>query len=331
MRRALALGLILLAGSFTAAVFSLERLPRLVYRPTVAELGKVKPGAVAECTFRLGNTGGFPLIISDIRLTCGCTVADLPTRKIEPDQEVILRIKFTAGERREQVQKFFYLTTTDPDHREVQLGIRVQVDADLDWDPRFLHHDWPQPPGEVNRFKLSAFSDNPIHPTRVYSEEGWLQVKLEKDTGKEMILAYTIPPGSAYHRQDVICVESNSRDFPVARIPVYFKDTAGLVVSPARVGFNLVKGAAAPVRRVTLQRRDGGKVHIVSVEPSRDYFLVTIVQNDRPDSILEVTLKESAPIGRCDGYIRIVTDAGEMNLNIPCRIKADNEAAADNQ
>ncbi|HUR10421.1 MAG TPA: DUF1573 domain-containing protein [Flavitalea sp.] len=50
-------------------------------------LGKIAEGQVLQIHFRFKNTGDKPLIIKNVRPSCGCTVADFPKEPIAPGQE----------------------------------------------------------------------------------------------------------------------------------------------------------------------------------------------------------------------------------------------------
>lgn len=46
--------------------------------------GSIDEGGVIKHTFTFSNSGNIPLIISDVRSTCGCTVAEWPKEPIAP-------------------------------------------------------------------------------------------------------------------------------------------------------------------------------------------------------------------------------------------------------
>lgn len=59
-------------------------------------LGKVNKGQVAEITWRFKNTGDKPLIVSDVKAGCGCTVADKPKEPIPPGGEGFIKANFDS-------------------------------------------------------------------------------------------------------------------------------------------------------------------------------------------------------------------------------------------
>jgi len=63
---------------------------------TTQSLGKIKEGSIVEITWKFKNTGDKPLIISDARGTCGCTIADKPSEPVAPGQEGTIKARFNS-------------------------------------------------------------------------------------------------------------------------------------------------------------------------------------------------------------------------------------------
>lgn len=63
---------------------------------TTQNLGKIKEGSVVEISWKFKNTGDKPLIISDARGTCGCTIADKPNEPVAPGQEGLIKARFNS-------------------------------------------------------------------------------------------------------------------------------------------------------------------------------------------------------------------------------------------
>ena len=61
----------------------------------VYNAGKVIKGEVINAKFKIKNTGDYPLVFGEIRPSCSCTVADKPTKPIQPGEtgEIIAQVK----------------------------------------------------------------------------------------------------------------------------------------------------------------------------------------------------------------------------------------------
>jgi hypothetical protein len=63
---------------------------------TTQDLGTIKEGSIVEISWKFKNTGDKPLIVSDARGTCGCTIADKPKEPIAPGQEGTIKARFNS-------------------------------------------------------------------------------------------------------------------------------------------------------------------------------------------------------------------------------------------
>jgi len=61
----------------------------------VYNAGKVIKGEVINAKFEIKNTGDYPLVFGEVRPSCSCTVADKPTKPIQPGEtgEIIAQVK----------------------------------------------------------------------------------------------------------------------------------------------------------------------------------------------------------------------------------------------
>jgi hypothetical protein len=58
--------------------------------------GTITEGEKIEIAYRFKNTGEHPLIIKDVRPSCGCTVAEKPQEPIAPGKEGIIKAIFNS-------------------------------------------------------------------------------------------------------------------------------------------------------------------------------------------------------------------------------------------
>ncbi|HVK97371.1 MAG TPA: DUF1573 domain-containing protein [Flavisolibacter sp.] len=99
--------------------------------PVVQELGKAKEGQIIEVSWRFKNTGNAPLVISDVRAGCGCTVAEKPEEPIAPGKEGVIKAKFdTNGQVESQFKQVFVQANNSNKTGEGEdvLGFKIQVE-----------------------------------------------------------------------------------------------------------------------------------------------------------------------------------------------------------
>ena len=71
-----------------------ENVAKMEFTETEYDFGTVKKGKKVEHTYTFKNTGKVPLVITDARSTCGCTVPTYPKRPIEPGQGGKIKVVF---------------------------------------------------------------------------------------------------------------------------------------------------------------------------------------------------------------------------------------------
>ncbi len=95
---------------------------KITFEETEFDFGDVDEGAIVEHVFRFKNTGKVPLLISDARSTCGCTVPLWPKEPIAPGQSGEINVKFdTKGKSKMQKKPVTIIANTYPAATIVQL------------------------------------------------------------------------------------------------------------------------------------------------------------------------------------------------------------------
>lgn len=67
---------------------------KLTFAEPEYRFGEARAGDVVRHEFRFTNTGRVPLLITDARATCGCTVPDYPREPIAPGAEGVVTVSF---------------------------------------------------------------------------------------------------------------------------------------------------------------------------------------------------------------------------------------------
>ena len=79
---------------------------------TAINFGIINMGEKKKITFRCRNTGNKPLYLSDVRPSCGCTLADYTKEAIKPGQEGEVTAEFDSNKSHPgEVRKTVYVHT----------------------------------------------------------------------------------------------------------------------------------------------------------------------------------------------------------------------------
>lgn len=75
----------------------IENGPKIEFSKETHDYGNIKYGANGTCTFEFKNTGTAPLIISNAKGSCGCTVPDWPKEPIAPGAKGVIKVKYDTN------------------------------------------------------------------------------------------------------------------------------------------------------------------------------------------------------------------------------------------
>lgn len=73
-----------------------SKSPAFNFDEDVYTFGEIRQGEIVQHDFEFTNTGGMPLVISEARASCGCTVPEWPKKAIMPGDKANIRVKFDS-------------------------------------------------------------------------------------------------------------------------------------------------------------------------------------------------------------------------------------------
>lgn len=78
---------------------------KMTFEETIYTFGTVEAGEIVTHTFEFTNTGKVPLLINDVRSTCGCTVPEWSEDLIYPGDSGAIEVRFNTTNMRNQQKK----------------------------------------------------------------------------------------------------------------------------------------------------------------------------------------------------------------------------------
>ena len=113
--------------------------PKIKFKETAWNFGKVKQGEVLSHEFVFTNEGDATLVIQKVSTSCGCTAALVSADKIQPGKEGRVEIKFDTRGYGGPVSKLVYVDSNDPDeaHRQLEVAAEIEIPPSpkIDLDP----------------------------------------------------------------------------------------------------------------------------------------------------------------------------------------------------
>lgn len=79
--------------------------PQITFRELKKDFGQIRQGEIIEHTFTFENTGNLPLIIAEVKTTCGCTATEWPRNPIAPGETASIRARFDSADKSGAQQK----------------------------------------------------------------------------------------------------------------------------------------------------------------------------------------------------------------------------------
>ncbi len=90
MKKILAIALLTIVGFATQA----NAQAKIEFKSETIDYGEILKGSDGVRTFEFTNTGDEPLIISDVKSSCGCTVPSKPNGPIAPGASDVIKVKY---------------------------------------------------------------------------------------------------------------------------------------------------------------------------------------------------------------------------------------------
>lgn len=88
--------------------------------------GTITEGEKIEIAYKFKNTGQNPLIIKDVRPSCGCTVAEKPLEPIAPGKEGIIKAIFNSENKQGLNHKTItVVSNTQPETHSLKFSVTV--------------------------------------------------------------------------------------------------------------------------------------------------------------------------------------------------------------
>lgn len=70
--------------------------PQITFAEKSFDFGEINQGDRVEHVFEFENTGTEPLVLSDVRTTCGCTAPQWPREPVAPGAKASIKVVFNS-------------------------------------------------------------------------------------------------------------------------------------------------------------------------------------------------------------------------------------------
>ena len=88
---------ILFVGLLSLGVLAQEKVAKIKFKTDTIDYGTIEKGSDGVRVFEFTNTGDAPLIITDVKSTCGCTIPKKPDGPIMPGETGKIEVKYDTN------------------------------------------------------------------------------------------------------------------------------------------------------------------------------------------------------------------------------------------
>jgi hypothetical protein len=282
-------GAILILALGAGAQSGVAAQPRLTLDPLSLELGTLSQDETVNSEITIRNDGDAPLVIQEVRSSCGCTVTDLKTTELAPGESTPLIITFHSEKFQGEQNKSIQIVSNDPQNGERDFEIHAYVHVPVMVFPKrrsvglgygragehkpgqvlFESHDVPELQLSLARYNEDVFDIQ-------------LQPSYEDNPQKVALIARTkstAPPGNY---REFVRVRTNVPEMATIDIEVFAEVVLDLQIDKDKINFRYAQ-------------RDKPLESQVQVQAVADdvTFKVTGAEIDLPN--FEVRVEEKAP------------------------------------
>lgn len=118
----------LFSVSFLAdAQTTVENGPEITFEKTTHQFGEIPYNGNAVYEFVFKNTGNEPLILSQPKSSCGCTVPEWPKKPILPGETDVIKVTYKYVDRPGSFSKYVTVFSNAKTNNSVKLYIKGKV------------------------------------------------------------------------------------------------------------------------------------------------------------------------------------------------------------
>jgi len=126
----------LIAGIALFGTFAIASAQTITFDKTTFDYGTIKPNSDGTRYFNVTNTGDKPLVLSNVKASCGCTTPQFSTDPIMPGKSAKIKVGYNTAING-GFNKMIEVFSNDPANSRTVIYIKGNVDANAP-DPKPL-------------------------------------------------------------------------------------------------------------------------------------------------------------------------------------------------
>lgn len=251
-------------GLFFGVVCALWSAPDIHSENPAFDFGAVDNTTIVKHTYKVTNAGDEPLVIGQIKPSCGCTVANISSKNLAPGATATLEVELNLKGRSGNQYKTFSIYSNDPDEKIYQLRMTGKAVPEIEVVPASVSLG-VIPVGSADFSKLSrnivlkTTKDTPFKILSVTPLRKMVTTKVTTiEEGKQYQIRIDVVEQDFQGGmlRDTLSIRTDNPKSPILSVPVYatVRDLLTVIPNPLK----LSSAVAVPVTRYITIR--GGSV-----------------------------------------------------------------------
>lgn len=88
---------LLLICFLSIPIYAQDKIAKIEFESQTIDYGTIEKGSNGVRVFKFKNTGNAPLVVSNVKSSCGCTVPKKPTAPIMPGESGEIEVKYDTN------------------------------------------------------------------------------------------------------------------------------------------------------------------------------------------------------------------------------------------
>lgn len=89
--------IVIVSGLYAQAPTQSSTQDSIKFEKIMHDYGTIAQGADGNCEFKFTNNGKAPLILSNVKASCGCTAPEWPKEPIAPGKSSSIKVKYNTA------------------------------------------------------------------------------------------------------------------------------------------------------------------------------------------------------------------------------------------
>ena len=88
---------LLFISFFSLSIYAQDKVAKIEFESQTIDYGTIEKGSDGVRVFKFKNTGDAPLVVSNVKSSCGCTIPKKPTEPILPGGDGEIEVKYDTN------------------------------------------------------------------------------------------------------------------------------------------------------------------------------------------------------------------------------------------